>query len=96
MLTKYITRTNVILGCSEPFQNAEKELDKHHLHFTLSKQTHAVQYKLHIVFNDCCLHITSAQEADRHYLFEAVIDDGFRTVGISRQQAQLVPVHFPQ
>jgi hypothetical protein len=41
------------------------------MHHRLMKLTH---YKLSIVANKCYMHMTSAQEADRHHLLDAVVE----------------------
>ncbi len=78
MLSNNVMHTSLILDCSEPFQSTAKESGRHHIHLRLSKQT---QHKLQIVFNKLCLHMTSTGEADRHHLFDAVLEKGFRVVG---------------
>jgi len=61
-----------------PSQNTAKESGRHHMHHRLMKQT---QSKLQIVFNKHCLHMTSTREADRHHLFDAVLEKKFKVAG---------------
>ena len=48
------------------------------MHYELMKQT---QYKLQIVFDKHCLHMTLKREADRHHLFDIVLEKVFRVGG---------------
>ena len=48
------------------------------MHHELMRQT---QYKLQIVFNKHCLHMTSKGEAYRHHLLDAVLEKVFRVAG---------------
>ncbi len=48
------------------------------MHHELMRQT---QYKLQFVFNKHCLHMTSTGEADRHHMFDAVLEQVCRMAG---------------
>jgi len=48
------------------------------MHHRLIKQT---QFKLQIVFDKHCLHMTSTREVDRHHLLDAVLEKVFRAAG---------------
>ena len=61
-----------------PSQNTAKESGREHMHHRLMKQT---QCKLQIVFHIHCLHMTSTREADRHHLFDAVLEKEFKVAG---------------
>jgi len=62
------------------------------MHRRLKKQT---QCKLQIVFNKHCLHMTSAGEADRHHLFDAVLEEVFTVADHLRTAGSAYPQVLP-
>ncbi len=79
-----VMHTDVILNCSEPCPKHSRgirqtphapQADKAHRHNKLMQQA---QCKLQIVSNKHCLQMTLKREADRHHLFDAVLEKVFR------------------
>ena len=61
------------------------------MHHKLMKQT---QYKLQIVLDKHCLHMTLKREADRHHLFGIVLEKVFRVGGHCETASSACPNVF--